>query len=141
MPDFTDDLAYILPYHAPACASRRLLLFGIRRMASHGLNDAHAASAMIGGFGIGFRRPLVLTRALMAEISRTSAVRLAVAPCCCPRMTGAEAVLLSAVVEARSRPRDMHDALAGALGIRDALGPLITAQALGQAFEDLGRPL
>ena len=77
----------LLPHAAPASPYRRLLLFAIRRMAAGGIADAHAAHALFTGFGIGYRRPLILLRALMAEVSRVSTTRLSVAPCCCVRMT------------------------------------------------------
>ncbi|MDF7777195.1 hypothetical protein P1X14_18190, partial [Sphingomonas sp. AOB5] len=69
----------------------RLMLFGIRQMGANGLNDACAAHAFVTAFGRGFQRPLVLLRALMAEMSASSARPVQIAPWCCPRMTGAEA--------------------------------------------------
>lgn len=141
MADSNNDIANILPSRLPTDNSQRLLLFGIRRIASAGLNDAHAASAFIGAFGLGFRRPLVLLRALMAEMSRVSNRKVIVAPCCCPRMTEAESVLIGAVTFAILDPHQAHRALTRALGVENCLGALSSAQALGQAFEDLGRPL
>ena len=113
----------------------------MRRMAAGGLHDAHAASAFLCGFGGRFRRPLLLLRALMAEMSRVASRKLLVAPCCCPRMTEAEGVLLSVVVGAGNDPRGAHDRLAALLGVHNCLGALSSAQALSQAFADLGRPL
>lgn len=141
MPEASADPIALLPHPGPDLQSRRLLLFAIRRMAAAGLNDAHAVNAVIGGFGISFRRPLVLLRALMAEISRISVQRLLVAPCCCPRMTDAEASLVAAVCSARSDARGAHDLLSATLGVPVCLGALSSAQALDQAFSDLGRPL
>jgi hypothetical protein len=83
----------LLPRPLPSEGSARLLLFGFRRLATHGLQDAHAANAMIGGFGLGFRRPLILLRALMAELSRVSNRKIVVAPCCCLRMTTAGRII------------------------------------------------
>jgi hypothetical protein len=136
-----EDITQILPSEGPTESSQRLLLFALRRIAAGGLNDAHAANAMLGMFGLSFRRPLVLLRALMAEMSRVSNRKVLVAPCCCPRMTGAEGVLLAAVMSARSDPHGAHEALGQLLGVENCLGALSSAQALGQAFEDLGRPL
>jgi hypothetical protein len=136
-----EDIAQILPRRGPTEPSQRLLLFALRRIAAGGLNDAHAANAMLGMFGLSFRRPLVLLRALMAEMSRVSNRKVLVAPCCCPRMTGAEGVLLAAVMSAVSDPHGAHEALGQLLGVENCLGALSSAQALGQAFEDLGRPL
>lgn len=131
----------VLPHAAPACPYARLLLFGIRRMAAGGLADAHAAHAFLAGFGLGFRRPLTLLRALMAEAARVSATRLVVAPCCCPRMTGDEAALLAAVAAARGDPAGAHRQLADVLRVRDCLGLVTSAQAVAGSFADLGMPL
>lgn len=141
MPETSADPIALLPHPGPDQQSRRLLLFAIRRLAAAGLNDAHAANAIVGGFGLSFRRPLVLLRALMAEISRASSQRLLVAPCCCPRMTDAEASLLAAVCGSRNDPRGAHALLSATLGVENCLGALSSAQALDQAFSDLGRPL
>jgi hypothetical protein len=137
MSDITD----LLPNSAPACANRRLLLYGFRRMASAGLNDAHAAHAMLAAFGRSYRRPLILMRAFAAELSRVSNRRLMVAPCCCPRMTAAETVLIDAAALSRDDPHRAHTALAALLGVHQCVGALGSAQAVAQAFEDLGRPL
>ncbi len=135
------DIATILPAPLPDCYNSRILLFTIRRMAAHGLNDAHAAQALLGWFGLGFRRPLVLLRALMAELSRVSERRLAVAPCCCRRMTRSEAALIAAIQAAPADAIGTHEALRTLTGTRHCLGALGSAQALAQAFGDLGRPL
>ena len=135
------DLNALLPSPLPDCYNERLLLFAARRMAAHGLNDAHAAHAMLGWFGLGFRRPLILLRALMAELSRTSTRRLVVAPCCCSRMTAAEKTLLEAIRRANGEPHGAHASLAALSGVSLCLGTLGSAQAVAQAFADLGRPL
>jgi hypothetical protein len=131
----------LLPRPAPASPYRRLLLFAVRRMAAGGINDAHAAHAVFTGFGLGYRRPLVLLRALMTEISRVSAVRLHVAPCCCPRMTDAEATLIDTVAASIAFPDAAHEQLSGLLHVRACLGALGSAQAVATAFADLGMPL
>lgn len=133
--------AALLPHPAPISPYARLLLYGIRRMAAGGIDDAHAAHAFFTGFGLGFRRPLILTRALMAEVSRVSAIRLVVAPCCCPRMSAAEYGLLNAVAGATARPQETHDALARLLHVRDCLGLVTSAQAVATSFADQGMPL
>lgn len=131
----------LLPETAPRCVNSRLLLHALRRMAAGGLHDAHAAQAFIGAFGTGFRRPLLLIRALMAEMARISQRKFLVAPCCCGRMTRAEGVLLALVAQGERNPHEAHERLAALLGVRQCLGALSSAQALGQAFADLGRPL
>ena len=130
-----------LAYAAPSAPAAQLLLFAIRRMAAGGLTDAHAATAMMSAFGLGFRRPLILLRAFMAEVSRVSAVRILVAPCCCRRMTGDEMVILESVAGALARPRAAHDAFRGLLHIHSCLGLLTSAQAVSAGFADMGLPL
>lgn len=131
----------MLPHVAPDCPYTRLLLFAMRRMAAGGINDAHAAHALLGGFGLNFRRPLILLRAMMAEISRVSARKLTVAPCCCARMTDDEARMLAIVAGANSTPTGAALMLGDLLGIRSSLGVLTSAQAVNVAFADLGMPL
>ena len=92
-------------------------------------------------FGLAYRRPLILLRALMVELSRVSVCKIRVAPCCCPRMTAAEATMLVAVSHGIEDPHDAHDMLCDMLGVDNCLGVLSSAQALSQAFADLGRPL
>jgi hypothetical protein len=135
------DSPSLLPHAAPASPYRRLLLFAIRRMAAGGIMDAHAAHAIFTGFGLGYRRPLVVLRALMAELSRISTVHLKVAPCCCPRMTRDEAMLLDLIAEAPTRPKLVHQAMGDLLHVRSCLGALSSAEAVANAFADLGMPL
>lgn len=131
----------LLPHAAPASPYRRLLLFAIRRMAVGGIADAHTAHAIFTGFGLGYRRPLVLLRALMTELSRVSTATLTVAPYCCLRMTRDEAMLLDLIAEAPTRPEQVHSALSGLLHVRSCLGALSSAEAVASAFNDLGMPL
>lgn len=141
MPDDIRDATTLLPHPIPVEANARLLLFTMRRVAAHGLDDAHAAHAMLCAFGISFRRPLILLRALMAEASRVSHRRILIAPCCCRRMTDAEATMLATVSLSRKNPIAAHRDMAALLGVHNCLGALSSAQALAQAFEDLGKPL
>ncbi len=141
MRETNQDISEILPAAAPACQNQQLLLFAVRRIASSGLNDAHATHAFFTAFGRSFRRPLVLLRALMAEMSRVSNAKIMVAPCCCSRMTDAEAVLMMAIADSMRRPRDAHRRLCAMLQVDDCLGALSSAQAVALAFEDTGKPL
>lgn len=141
MSEHMPQLASILSDHYPEEEDGRLLLFGIRRMAAGGLSDAHAANALLAAFGLAYRRPLILLRALMAELSRVSRRKIMIAPCCCPRTTPAESSIFNAVVSAVHRPHDAHRLLCDTLGVENCLGALSSAQALGQAFADLGHPL
>jgi hypothetical protein len=131
------DFATVLPHGAPAEGRSRLLLLAIRRMAAHGLDDAHAAHACLTGFGLGYRRPMILLRALMAEISRASERKILVAPCCCPRMTRDEAALLYAIETAPADRFKAHGALESLLGTPLCLGALTSAEALGEAVLEL----
>ena len=133
--------AGMLPFAVPDSPYARLLLYAIRRMASGGLNDAFAAQALIGGFGVNFRRPLILLRAFMGESARVAGKKLMVAPCCCGRMTGDERALISSVALAQEHPEIAHDALSETLGVKSCLGLLTSAQAVAASFADLGMPL
>jgi len=141
MADHAGPISDILPHGAPTDDGARLLLHAIRRMGLGGINDAHAVNAMIGSFGLSFRRPLVLMRALMAELSRASQRSIIIAPSCCVRMTAAESVLVQAIATATHAPHDAHRRLCEICGIINCLGLLSSAQAVAQAFADLGRPI
>lgn len=137
----TNTLTATLPSLQPEDPGARLLLFGVRQMGAHGLHDACAAHAFVTAFGKGFQRPLVLLRALMAEISTASAGPIQIAPWCCPRMTGPEASLLEVLARTRTSPMAATMLLADLLGVRDAGGVAAMAQALAHAFADMGLPL
>lgn len=125
----------------PRTTGSRLFLFVMRRMASTGVNDAHAANALLGSFGKSYRRPLILMRAIMLELSRVSTRKILVAPCCCSRMTTDEARLTYAIGCGQSDPRQAHEQLATLLASASALGALTCAQAVAQSFADLGCPI
>ncbi len=130
-----------LPVLQPDDAGARLLLFGVRQMGMHGLADACAANAFVTAFGKGFQRPLVLLRALMAEMAETSTGPIQIAPWCCPRMTASEAMLLTVLGRVREQPEVAALLLRDLLGVREANGTLTTAHALSNAFADMGLPL
>lgn len=130
-----------LPFASPIDKNRRLLLYCLRRMGAHGLHDAHAANAMLGCFGLSYQRPLVMLRAFMAEIARTSQRKISIAGCCCPRMTFDEARLLNAITSSESDMRNAALQLRTTLGTPNSLGALGAAQAVQSAFADLGQPL
>jgi hypothetical protein len=125
----------------PGGYGNRLFLFVLRRMATAGVNDAHAANAMLGAFGRSYRRPLVLMRAMMLELARASSRKILIAPCCCARMTADEAVMMQATGDALRDPHAAYDQVASLLGNDNALGALTCLQAVAQAHSDLGRPL
>lgn len=138
---FAESPAALIPYAAPASPNCRLLLFAIRRMAVGGIHDAHAAHALFTGFGRPYRRPLILLRAFMAEISRVANATLTVAPCCCLRMTGDEGILLESIAKAADRPHRSHARLCGLLRLRTCQSVLASGEAVSAAFLDLGMPL
>ncbi len=130
-----------LPQPIPGGYGNRLFLFVMRRMATAGVNDAHAANAMLGAFGRSYRRPLVLMRAMMLELARASTRRILVAPCCCARMTADEALAMQATGNALRDPHTAYEQVVALLGNGEALGALTCLQAVAQAHADLGRPL
>lgn len=130
-----------LPHALPACANARLALFALRRIGANGLADAGAAHAMFTAFGESFRRPLVLMRALMADIAASAGGTIAIAPCCCARMTTAEAALLTVLSRVETAPEAARLLMADLLGQRRVDGVLASAAAVAAAFADEGRPV
>ena len=133
--------ATALPHPLPACANARIALFAIRRMGAHGLADARAAHALFTAFGEQFRRPLTLLRAMMADLASTSAGTIAIAPCCCARMTPAEAALLTILARVETRTELSLLLMADLLGTPRVDGVLASAAAVTAAFADAGRPI
>jgi len=119
----------------------RLLIFAVRRMGAEGLSDASAAHAFVTAFGKDFRRPLVLLRTLIAELSATSARPIQIAPWCCPRLTPSEGAILDVLQRSLTDEPVAALLLADLMGVRQAAGALATASALAIAFADLGLPL
>lgn len=130
-----------LPHTLPSCANARIVLFAIRRMGANGLADARAAHALFTAFGEGFRRPLTLARALMADMAATSSVPIAIAPCCCARMTASEQALLTILTRVEYAPDHALLLMQDLLGHRRVDGVLASAAALAAAFADEGRPI
>ncbi|MDP1026535.1 hypothetical protein Q5H91_04875 [Sphingomonas sp. KR1UV-12] len=131
----------LLPHALPHCPNARLALFAIRRMGAHGLADARAAHAMFTAFGQGFRRPLVLMRAMMTDLATHAAGTIAIAPCCCSRMTPAESALLAVLARVETAPDSARLLMADLLGIRRVEATLMSAAAVSAAFADEGRPV
>lgn len=130
-----------LPHLLPACPNARLALFAMRRMGGHGLDDARAAHALFTGFGRDFRRPLMLMRALMADLAASASGTIAIAPCCCARMTPAEQALLTVVARIETQPDSARLLMADLLGVARVDGVLASAAAVAGAFADAGRPV
>lgn len=131
----------VLPHPLPGNHGDRLMLLAIRRMGAHGLSDAHAAQRFVIAFGTGFRRPLVLARSFMAELAATATTTIAIAPCCCGRMTWAEAALITAIGHAERRPDAARLLLADVMAERRADAIVASAAALSAAFADAGMPI
>lgn len=141
MSEAVADHAELVPHPIPVEPVARILLYAMRRMAIGGLDDAHAANVLLGQFGMGYRRPLVILRALMLEVSQTATRSISIAPCCCRRMTRDEALFLGAIEAAPTRPDVARTLMVRLTGTMNCLAPVSAAQALGQAFGDLGRPV
>jgi len=125
----------------PACDHARLFLFAFRRMGAHGLNDAVAAAAMLRTFGKGYRRPLMLMRAMMADVATQTSVTIAIAPCCFTRITHAEAAMLTVLARIEREPAVAGLLLADLLGMRQVDGVLASTMAVAVAFADAGQPI
>lgn len=132
-------LARILPHAAPIDGPTRALLVAMRRMAVHGLHDAGAALLMFEHFGLHFRKPLVLMRALLMEVSQTTRQPIQIAPCCAPRMTPAEHALMSAIAGAADNPAKASRHLQELTQAPSIEGLLATTRVLASAIQDSGR--
>lgn len=131
----------LLPLPAPQTRTDRLILFAIRRMAVHGLKDAHAANAMLGQFGLSHRELLTLLRGFLSELASVSLRVVTVAPCCSPRMTLDEARLLSLLATANADPAWARYHLEQLTGGAGALSPLSAAMAFTDTLNELGHAL
>jgi hypothetical protein len=134
-------LAETLPHELPACPNARVALYVVRRMGAQGLADAMAVQAMIAAFGKQFRRPLTLLRAFLSDMAEAADGTIAIAPCCCPRTTGAEAAILRVLARAETDPGRARLLMADLLGVGAVDGVLASAAAVGAAFADEGRPI
>ena len=131
----------LLPHPLPTCPNARVALFAMRRMGAQGLADARAAHLLFTAFGQNFRRPLILLRALMADLAGASAGTIAIAPCCCARMTPAESAMLTILARIETAPDVARYLMTDLLGIRRIDGVLASAAAVAMAFADEGRPV
>ena len=134
-------LANALPAAMPADPAARPLLFGFRRMGAHGLDDARAAHAFLSAFGEGFRRPLTLMRAFMADCAGAATAPISIAPCCCARVTPAELAVVAALARVEARPDSARLLLSDLLCVRRSDGVVASAAALAAAFADAGMPI
>ena len=130
-----------LPYALPECGNARIVLFAMRRMGANGLGDARAAHALFTAFGEAFRRPLTLLRGMMADMAASAAAPIAIAPCCCARMTPSERALLAILARVETRVDSARLLMQDLLGQRHVDGVLASAAAVASAFADEGRPV
>lgn len=133
--------AEILPLPVPTGQIERVTLFGVRRMAAHGLRDAHAANTMLALFGLGYRRPLVLLRAFMLELARSSSRAIMIAPCCALRMTSDEGRILAVLATATTDTGTAVHHLNRLAGHTEMMPALSAAMAYKDALADMGRPI
>lgn len=130
-----------LPLPAPHDPLERLLLIAMRRMGAHGLHDAWAALLLLDRFGLHFRRPLVLLRAYVMELARTSQRQIVLAPCCAGRMTEDEGRMVAALALALANPAESRRQLGRLCASATVDQPLSVCLALAETLADLGRPL
>lgn len=130
-----------LPHPLPDCPNARIALFAMRRMGANGLADARAGHALFTAFGEGFRRPLMMLRALMADLAGSATVPISIAPCCCARATPAERALVTVLARAETSPDAAALLLGDLIGVKRADGVLASAAAVAAAFADAGRPI
>lgn len=124
----------------PTSPDTRLALFTVRRMGAHGLSDAHATLALLNALGLGFRRPLMLTRAFLTDLAGTTRRTIALAPCCCQRMTGSEQAILD-LLSGEGDLDTLRPIARELLGRDEVDHVLASAAAVRAAYADAGRPL
>ena len=119
-----------LPLPLPLDHGQRLTLRCLRRMAAHGIRDAQAALWMFEGFGLQFRRPLVLLRAFVIELAQVSQRRIQLAPCCAMRMTSDEGRIIAILTDPATGPEHLPSLTGGA----EASSPLSLAVAFSECL-------
>lgn len=122
----------LLPLPLPDGRIERSVLFAVRRMAAHGVRDVSAAWLILDLFSTGFRRPLVLLRAFMLELAHAATGPIRIAPCCAPRMTEHEGLIMLVLFGAAKDLAGAEDALAELTG-HTAFEPLSAAAVFGRA--------
>jgi hypothetical protein len=133
--------AELAPHPLPSAYWSRVVLVAVRRMAIHGLYDASASLLMMRELGLHFRKPLLMLRVLMLEISHMARTPVAVAPCCALRMTAHEQDILRALSAALQDPALAEHALLRLTSGAPTAGLLATTTVAAQALAEAGRPL
>ena len=129
--------ACLLPLPLPDTRIERAVLFAVRRMAAHGVRDVSAAWLMLDLCSTGFRRPLVLLRAFMLELAHAANRPIRVAPCCAPRMTEHEGLIMLALFSAATDLAGAEDAVARLAGNHQVFEPVSAAAVFGRAVAEL----
>ena len=119
----------VLELPLPARRQQALALVLVRRIAGHGLHDARATLLALDAAGGEFRKLLVLVRALVVDLARTSKRRIKLAPCCATGMTRDEGLLMAMIGGAGL---DVHEVLTEDAGCAVAMS---TAHALGHELD------
>lgn len=83
----------------PEARSLKVSLVILRRMAIHGLRDSRAIMLALDSYGGRFAKILELHRCFLHEIATTSRRNIRIAPCCAPRMTTDEALMIEAIAQ------------------------------------------
>jgi hypothetical protein len=83
----------------PEARSLKVSLVILRRMAIHGLRDSRAVMLALECYGSSFAKILELHRCFLHEIATTSRRNIRIAPCCAPRMTADEALMIQAIAQ------------------------------------------
>lgn len=89
----------LLPLPLPGDPRAKTLLVMLRRMAIHGLRDAHASQMALSTFGMRFDSALALARCLLHETALASRRNIHIASCCTPRMTRDEALMMDVIIK------------------------------------------
>ena len=128
--------ACLLPLPLPDDRIERSVLFAVRRMAAHGVRDVSAAWLILDLFSTNFRRPLVLLRAFMLELSHAATAQIRLAPCCATRMTEHEGLIMRALFTASRDLASAEDALARLTENTRVFEPLSAAAVFGRAVTE-----
>jgi len=141
MPVRRFDTPALIPGPVPNESGAHLLLLAIRRTITHGPHDPGIERKFEASFGRAYRRPLVLVRVLVNEIRAAACSSVTIAPCCCPRMTLAEAAILAAIARISTAPDAARLLIADVLANRRPERVLTSLAAVVEGFADAGRPI
>lgn len=133
--------ARLLPCPLPEDRGGRLMVLAMRRMGANGVNDAAIAHHFLVAFGARFRRPLLMTRVVVHDLSLAARAPIAIAPCCCPRMTAAEAVMVDAAANVFRAPEKTRLLVGDLIDARHPDAVVAAIAAMAGAYLDAGLPI